>query len=161
MKGPDLHPDLAPLAFLLGTWTGEGEGHYPTIAAFGYGEEAHWWHVGKPMLAYTQRTWSLTDGRPLHSEAGYWRPAGQGRLEVVLAHPTGQVEVEEGTVEGTCISLASKVVARTSTAKEVSDMARHISVEGDLLTYQLSMAAVGLPVQEHLRARLTRAGAPR
>src|SRR5262245_60428164 len=118
--GPPLPAVLEPIAFLLGTWRGEGTGEYPTIERFRYVEEVRFWHVGKPFLAYTQRTWALDDGRPLHGEMGYWRPQPDGRIEVVLAHPTGVVEVQEGTITGTRIALASAQVARTSTAKEVT-----------------------------------------
>ena len=48
---PPLHPELEPLAGLLGAWRGEGAGEYPTIAPFRYGEELRFWHVGKPFLA--------------------------------------------------------------------------------------------------------------
>jgi len=156
MPSVPLHPDAAALGFLLGTWAGEGRGWYSTIAPFAYREEARFWHVGKPFLAYSQRTWALDDGRPLHSESGYWRPKPGGAIELVLAHPTGHVEIEEGTLDGTTLSLASRLVGATSTAKAVTAIRRHFVVEGDLLRYTMSMEAVGEDLQEHLAAELRR-----
>lgn len=153
---PGLHPGVEPLGFLLGTWRGEGRGEYPTIEPFSYGEEVRFWHLGKPFLAYAQRTWRLADDFPLHAEMGYWRATGEGRVELVLAHPTGVVEVEEGRVEGTAVELATTGVGVTSTAKEVTALARRFEVAGDTLTYRVRLAAVGLPLQHHLAAELRR-----
>lgn len=36
---PAPHPSVAPLSFLLGKWRGEGEGTFPSIVPFRYGEE--------------------------------------------------------------------------------------------------------------------------
>jgi hypothetical protein len=159
MSGPELHPDIAPLGFLLGSWIGEGTGYYSTIEDFAYGEEIRVSHVGKPFLSYTQRTWSLDDGRPLHGESGFWRLAGPTHVELVIAHPTGVVEVAEGELSGTSIALATTATAKTQSAKDVEQLTRDIRVRHDELAYDLHMSAVGQPLQPHLHARLTRTGA--
>src|SRR3712207_7925514 len=129
---PDAHPDLSPIAALVGTWRGEGSGRYPTIAAFSYGEEITFQPTPKPYLAYRSRTWLLPDNTPAHAEVGYWRcPGGGTAVEVVLSHPFGIVEVQEGTVSGAAISLTSSALAATSTAKEVTAIQRRFIVEGD------------------------------
>jgi len=153
---PPLHPDVEPLAFLLGTWRGEGAGHYPTVADFTYTEEITFGHVGKPMLTYRQQTRDAVTGEPRHAEVGYWRVTGPGVLEVVLAHPTGVTEVSEGTFDGGAIEVATTQLAATSTAKEVTELRRHIQVDGDTLRYDLEMAAVGQPLTHHLEATLHR-----
>jgi THAP4-like, heme-binding beta-barrel domain len=158
----ELHPDVAVLAPLLGTWAGTGAGSYPTIEPFRYREEVVFGHAGKPFLSYRQATVRLDTGLPAHAEAGYLRGTGGTRVELVLAHPTGIAELAEGEVvateAGLALRLASVAVARTATAKEVTRVERTITVEGDLLRYELAMAAVGQPHQHHLAAELERTG---
>jgi hypothetical protein len=154
---PPLHEALAPLAFLVGTWRGVGVGGYPTIDSFRFGQEITFTHNGKPALAYTSRSWLLDEaGKPISagaSESGFWRVTDEG-LEVVLAHATGIAEVWVGEVTGNRIELHTDLVARTSSAKEVTGGHRLYGlVEGDLL-YAYDMAAMEQPLQSHLSARL-------
>jgi hypothetical protein len=159
-----LHDDIAHMATLLGTWSGTGRGSYPTIEPFEYAESITFAHVGKPFLSYSQRTRSLggvAPGQPMHAESGYWRFPAPGHVEIVLSHPTGVTEIEEGTVElgldgSLVMRLASTTVALTSTAKSVTGIERTIRIAGDELEYDVSMAAVGVPMQHHLSARLVR-----
>ena len=155
---PALHEAVTPIAFLLGTWRGEGHGSYPTIKDFAYGEELTFRHNGKAFLAYSQRSWALDDGRPLAAESGFWRPQPDGSVEVVMSRPTGLVEIYLGTIEARKIELVSDLVARTTTAKEVTAVKRLYGMVGVELMYALDMAAMGQPLQPHLAARLQRVG---
>ena len=157
---PDLHPDLTVLAPLLGTWSGAGAGEYPTIEAFEYLEEITVGHVGKPFLTYSQRTRARDDGRPLHAETGYLRIPEPGRVEWVLAHPTGITEIQEGTirVDGGRIDmeLSASTIGLTASAKNVAALTRSVHIAGENLAYEVRMGAVGQPLQHHLSATLTR-----
>lgn len=152
------HPDLDSLAFLVGTWRGNGTGRYPTIEPFEYVEEAVFTPgPGKPFIAYRQRTRRAgAAGEPLHSESGYIRPGGPDGAELVIAQPTGIVEVHTGEIDGHQVHFRSEDVRLSSTAVMVSRVERRIRVVGHAMRYRLSMAAVGQPLQVHLEAELTR-----
>ena len=158
------HPSLAPVLFLLGRWEGAGVVGYPTIESARFGQEISFSHNGKPFLIYQSRTWLLDEagnlGRPLAIETGFWRPQQDGRLEVVLAHPTGIVEIYIGEVAGTKIEMATDAVVRTSSAKEVTAGRRLYGLIGPDLGYAYDMAAMGQPLQAHVSAQLKRAGQP-
>lgn len=155
---PSVHGALVALA---GTWTGSGEGHYPTIEGFSYQERIELVPVaGKPVLAYRSTTTASDDGRGLHAESGFLRRVGDGSVELVVAGAPGVVETCSGLAEvgatGVEVALASDAVVGTPTAKEVTATERTYRVEGDVLTYDLAMAAVGEPLTHHLHATLHR-----
>src|SRR5262249_50491787 len=156
------HAALAPVLFLLGRWEGAGVGGYPTIESFQFGQEISFSHNGKPYLIYVSRTWLPdADGvpsRPLAMETGFWRPQPDGKIEVVLAHPTGIAEIYLGEVTGTKIELATDVVATTASAKEVRGGRRLYGLVGSDLAYAYDMAAVGQSLQPHISAQLKRVG---
>lgn len=161
-SAPDLHERLEPLAFLVGSWRGLGVVGYPTIEEARYEQEVVFTHDGRPFLEYSSRAWILdADGRRVKQSArehGWWRPGREPRdVEVLLAHPTGIVEVYVGEVAFRKVELRTDVVARTETAKEVTALHRLYGIVEDTdLAYAIDLAAVGQPLQPHLSARLGR-----
>ena len=152
-------PDVASLAFLLGTWRGEGTGSYPTIEPFAYRETLRFDHVGEPGCSYIQESWSPED-EPLHFERGFLRPgAAPGDVELVLAHPIGVTEVAHGRLEEGDLRLRGEELAigrvgdgpRTSAGLE-----RRYRVDGDALTYEIDMATGATPMTLHLAGSLRR-----
>ncbi|XP_072967653.1 peroxynitrite isomerase Rv2717c [Typha angustifolia] len=150
---PPLHPAIAPLSYLLGRWRGEGEGGFPTINSFQYGEELLFSHSGKPVIAYTQKTWKLSSGEPMHAESGYWRPKPDGSIEVLIAQSTGLVEVQKGSydAENKTVTLRSELVGNASKVKEIS---RSFKVTNGELSYVVQMATTMTSLQPHLKALL-------
>lgn len=127
---------------------------------FRYGEEMRIWHVGKPYLALEQRTWQLGEagavGRLLHGESGYLRCLEGGALELIVAMAPGHAEVSTGRAEGTRISLESAGVLDAPSVARVSAVKRTWWLEGDLLRYEVEMAALDQAMSWHLSAGLRR-----
>lgn len=157
MNAPEPPPPTA-LTPLVGVWQGTGTGDYPTTGSFAYLETLELVLHPKGFVVHSQRTQAADDGRPLHAEVGYWRTPGPGRLELVLAHPTGVTEVCEGSVEEGVFHLRSTGVGCSGSAKPVQSLERWYRVDGDVLRYRLSMGAVGEPHQPHLEGELRRIG---
>jgi hypothetical protein len=156
MLATELNPALTPVAFLLGTWRGEGEGQYPSIKSFRYREEIRFAHNGKPFLIYTQRTEAIETGQPMHGEAGYMRLVGDGRVEFLIAQPIGYAEISLGRVDGQRIDVECASVSRTPTAKPVTSISRSLWMEGETLRYELKMGMEGAPLAPHLTASFRR-----
>ncbi|GAA2137972.1 FABP family protein [Nocardioides koreensis] len=157
----NLHPDSGPIAWMLGTWRGNGHGDYPTIEPFQFGQELIFTHDGRPFFHYMSRAWILDDQgqkvRDAAIETGFVRARPNGKVEVLLTHNTGFVEIWYGHAGDGKLEIATDAVARTESAKEYTGGKRlYGNVEGDLL-YAYDMAAVGQELQPHLWARLQRA----
>jgi len=150
------------LARLVGTFVGEGEGDFPTVAPFRYREELVFTALGGPVIAYRQRTSDPASGRPMHAEDGFLRPAAPGHVELLLAHSFGLTEVQEGTIEEDAdavlrLFLASTVIGVAGTAKPVDAVRRHLVLAGDVLRSELWMSYAGIESQ-HLLSELHRTG---
>ncbi len=186
-----LAPEVYPLAWLVGSWRGEGVVKYPGVPETPFVNDVVLDHDGGPYLRYestlrvldpqvpetvpAEGEWPERDAATLDAaaadapvwstETGYWRvstdrpdglEADRHPLEVLLADPAGRVSVYLGAVGNGRVDLASDLVARTSTASEVTASKRLFGlVEGQLL-WVWELAAFGEPLQSYASAKLTR-----
>ncbi|NLU82646.1 FABP family protein [Rhodococcus sp. HNM0569] len=156
----DTTPPLpAALAAFEGTWRGKGSGHYPTIDPFEYVEVVELLQGPKPFLEYRSRTRDAGTGEPRHTECGYLRVAGE-TIELLLAQPTGYVEIHRGEVGAGAVDFTEIATDRSPDAKPVHSVHRRWAVEGDTLVYDLWMSHADTPTTHHLHAELHRETAP-
>ena len=156
----DLHPDLMPLAWLVGTWRGKGRGEYPNVSAFQFAQEVTFNHDGRAFLNYFSRSWIIDENdeivRPAAFEVGFWRIKENKVLEVLLTHNSGIVEGWVGIVNGAKIQLEMDQGYSSPSAKIVTAGSRLYGlVEGELFT-SYDMAAMGQTLQPHLWSSLSR-----
>ncbi len=142
---------------LLGRWSGEGSGDYPTIEPFSYRETLEITQVpDKPLARWQTSTRDARSGEPRHSEIGFVRSVGD-TCELVLAHNFGITEISVAAPSGaSSFRFESLTMSGTPSAKSVTAVIREIHLDDDTLDYELSMAAVGLAMTHHLSARLVR-----
>ena len=156
----DLPRELAPLAWMIGRWEGAGVVGYPTIESKNFGQEIECVHDGRPVLSWRSRTWLLDDEgnqvKPLATETGFWRPLPDGEVELLLAHPTGIVEMYYGTTEPAKVEVRTDSVVRSPAAKEYTAAQRLYGMVDGNLMWVMDMAAGGQPLQSHGSAELKR-----
>jgi hypothetical protein len=159
---PNIHPNCARLAWLIGRWAGNGHGEYEGIEPYQFGQELIFQQDGRPFIHYLSRSWIVDDEgnhvREAAQETGFLRPQEDGSLEVVLAHNTGIVEVWVGELhpEQPRFEIVTDAVVRTKTARDYAGGKRLYGyVNGDLL-YAFDMAAEGKELQPHTHAQLRR-----
>src|SRR4051794_38282540 len=133
---------------------------------FQFGQELIFTHDGRPFFHYFSRSWIIDEQGEFVSnsalETGFLRcqpgeNPGEAKVELLLAHDTGFVEIWYGDAASGKLEIATDAVARTPTAEEyVAGKRLYGNVEGDLL-YAYDKAAMGQPLQPHRWARLQRA----
>jgi hypothetical protein len=155
-----LHPDLNPLAWLVGTWRGKGFGEYPNMDRFEFAHEIVFSHDERPFLTYFSRTWIIDAKgdiiRPGSSETGFWRVREGNILEVTIAHSSGLAEGWLGRFDGPKIQLVMDHSYASPSAKPIQEGSRLYGlVEGELF-FAYDIATDGYPLQAHLWSTLPR-----
>jgi hypothetical protein len=167
----DLAPELYPLAWLVGSWSGHGYIEYPDIPRTEFRSDVSFEHDGGPYLIYRCTFTSIgQDGEDVavwSSEQGYWRvpptaPDGfelgdsQHPVEVLVADASGSVALYLGVVGGGKIEIATDLMARTSSAPDIGGSSRlYGSVAGELM-FAFDIAAFGNDLQSYASGRMSR-----
>jgi hypothetical protein len=163
-----LPPSLVPLGWLVGRWAGVGVLASPEAGETQVGQEVDVVVDERGFLSHRSQVWRLdaegTRTEALDTEQGYWRTAAEQSdpsapgvdVELLLAHPTGVVEVLVGRVQGARLEMVTDAVVRTAGGPDYTAAKRtYGSVEGDLL-WVLDVASSAEPLHPRLSARLRR-----
>lgn len=170
MLPSQLPQDILPMSWLLGAWRGAGQGGYPGHEGFAFLQEVVFTTDGRPFLHYHSRTTRLLEdgslGEQLAVETGYVRPVAGNKAEMLLAHPTGYVEIWSGDITvtglvdakitGVRMELRTAGLLRTETAKDYSGGTRMYGLVNEQLLWVMDMKAMGEQLAPHVSAQLDR-----
>lgn len=163
-----LHPRLLPLAWMVGRWEGVGMVEHPAMPVHRFHQILEIAQDGRPFLTYSSRTWTLDDASRDRAaetlETGYLRVAPSEEeaprhvtVEMVVAHPTGVVEVYTGTGGEGKVELATDVVARTASGPDYTAGKRLIGLVNGAFMWAYDIAGYGHPLTSYSSAHLERA----
>ncbi|MDO5629945.1 MAG: FABP family protein [Mobilicoccus sp.] len=159
---PTMHPQIAPLGWMIGRWEGVGVVGYPDMESRNIGQELTISHDGRPFLEVSSRTWQLDESggleKPLAREVGFFRVLENGEIELLLAHPTGIVEMYAGEREKDrpVLNLRTDGVMRSPAAREYTAASRMYGLVEGKLMWVMDMAAEGHPLTSHISVQLSR-----
>jgi hypothetical protein len=155
-----LHPDLNPLAWLVGSWSGKGHGEYPGIESFQFAQEVTFAHDGRNFLTYFSRSWIIDENNEIiqtaSSETGFWRVKPDNQLEVLISHSIGLAEGWVGRFDGAKIQLAMDRAYAAPSAKAIEGGQRLYGLVDGELFYAYDMAFNGHKLQAHIWSTLPR-----
>jgi hypothetical protein len=149
------------LHFLLGTWTGNGNGKFPTITSFNYREILTFSIDGlNDLIHYEQKTWLTHNDTPSHWESGFIKPVEneENVFEILNSQDSGRVEVLKGKlisdVENHTIHFKMKLIQNDP---RMVNSERIFTMQQDKLSYIVKMATKNTPEhQQHLESTLNR-----
>ncbi|XP_071501867.1 peroxynitrite isomerase THAP4-like [Diadema antillarum] len=144
-----LHDAVKPLKWLLGKWESvQGEGFYPTIQPFSLKESITFSNVGLPMMQFSSSALDVKN-KPFHSECGFLQVnVGTKRAAFLSSVSNGVVEMAEGEVNGTELSLESTSVSNVWFAKgpKTTKITRTFKlINANTLEQKMSMATSVTP----------------
>lgn len=136
-SGPPLHDDCRAVRALVGVWRGHGTVDYPTIKGpYRFGQQVTISHDGRPFLRHEAQSWLLdADGHvlgPAACEIGWWRSYPDGRVELLITHNDGILELFwGGGYERGWNLWTNGTVMRDDEAEDVQEVKRQYLLRKD------------------------------
>jgi hypothetical protein len=147
----------APFSSWLGRWQGEGRGLWEADPPFRYLETLVLEPIAdRALLRFDQCTFDAASGELSHSEVGFVRLLPEQLVELVLAIPTGYVEIHAGRLLEGVISLRPHAIAVSPTATPVRLVERRLELQQDVLHNAIALAIGDQEVQPHVESVLHR-----